>query len=751
MMTTRLLLLATLALGASTLHACAHNQAATARTQDASLGPCMPQQAPPPPSGEGMWPWTSLQDLDPETLAARGLQVPLSDLWTPGQGGLLSAVAGLEGCSASFVSPDGLMLTNHHCVYQSLQRNSSQEQDLIRDGFVAGSRAEELDGKGLRAHVFKRHTDVTARVLGAVPEGASDLERAHRIEEAEKAIVAECEATPNTRCRVAAYNDGLSYVLLETTELRDVRLVLAPPSGLADFGGEIDNWHWPRHGMDFALIRAYTAPDGTPAAYSPDNVPYHPERFLPPSTTGVQAGQLVMVAGTPGRTRRYLTSAEVEDAQNWYYPTRVDLFEHWIATLEQTCSDLPDSCLATAARRKSLNNSLTNARGTLEGLQRAHVLDRKLSEESAWRDWIAENPAREKKYGQTLDNLLRFVQESRAGRDRDLLLRYALWGAHTLRSAWTITKWVREQEKPDAERELGFQERDRARIEADLVAVQGSIHPEADRRVLAMFLLRLGNLPVDEHIPALDKLLNHDYSPEAINRTLEQLYQNTILFNPDDRLELFHSTLDTLKQSDDAFIQLALQLTPTVETMRDKHRARAGALSRLRPPYLQSLIEMRGAQFYPDANGTPRVTFGTVAGYQPRDGIWYLPFTNLQGLVAKHTGLPPFDAPESVRQAATHPGDRYRSRQAGGIPLCFLSNCDTTGGNSGSPAIDGQGRLVGLNFDRVYENIVGDFGYNPRLSRNIMVDIRGILWYLDRVVGADHLLEELGIQPDPRP
>ncbi len=726
------------------LPACGPPQDGT-RTAE-TYAPSRPQLDPLPPSGEGMWPWTQLGDLDEAALRKRGLEIPLADLWTPGEGGLARAAVGLKGCSASFVSPDGLLITNHHCVFGAIQRNSTEERNLIEEGFVARSRAEELDGRGTRVLVFQKHIDVSDRVLDGIPSNASDLERMKAIEKREKEIVAECESKPNTRCTVSRNNDGLSFVLLEHIELRDVRLVAAPPRSLGEFGGEIDNWQWPRHTLDFALIRAYVDPEGRPAAYAARNVPYRPERHFRIGAGGVSPGDLVMIVGTPYSTARYRTLASVRADVTWYYPLRVELFSEWLAVLGQTCEEIPGSCLPTASMVKRLNNGLTNARGMIAGLERARILERKRDLEERWRDWVAAEPRRGERWGDALDELSAYVEADRSGRDRDFLIRYMLWGNKIVSFGRTITKWAAEQQKPDADREPGYQDRDRENLLSDLEQAQRSYHPEADRRVLAFLLERLGRLPENERIRAFDEALGSDYGTRSIRRFTQQLYATSRLGDRQVRADLFGTGLETLEASSDGAVRLALALMPELDAYDERHKARAGAYSRLRPPYIESLVEMLGRRFYPDANASPRISFATVTGYSPRDGVWHTPMTTLGGLLAKVTGEEPFDPPEAVVEAIRG-GEHgpYADAALGDVPVCFLSNADTTGGNSGSPALDGRGRLAGLNFDRVYENIAGDYGYNPALSRNIMVEVRSILWYLERIVRAGHLLEEMGI------
>ncbi len=709
-------------------------------------GPCRPDLDPLPPSGEGMWPWDGLGDLDEDALKKRGLKIPLEDLWTPGVGGLARAAVGLRGCSASFVSADGLMITNHHCAFTGIQRNSTPENNLLDTGFLAGDRAGELDGHGLRAFVFMKQTEITEQILRDMPKGGSDLDRIELIEAREKAAVKECEKKPNTRCRVSRNNDGLEFILLENLELKDVRLVALPPQSLGEFGGEVDNWQWPRHTMDFTFVRAYVDTDGKPAEYSVDNVPYKPEAHFEIGNGGVSPGDLVMVVGTPYRTARYRTLASVRRDLEWYYPTRVNLFSEWTGVMEKVCADFPESCLPTTGMVKSLNNALTNARGMVTGLERADVLGKKAKQEQDWQKWVASEPERAGRWGTALNDLTVYLEQSDEGRDRDFLIRYILWGNKLVGFARTITKWHSEQVKPDGEREPGFQDRDRDNTLDDLKQAQRSLDPEADRRILGMFLGRLGKLPQSERIATFETALRGDYGEGSIKRFTDRLYRGSGLMDVSVREDLFDAEMDRLKGSADSAIRIAWELAEELDAYDDRQKSRKGAFSRLRPPYIESLVEMRGAAFYPDANAGPRISFATVAGYSPRDGVWHTPLTTLSGLLAKVTDKKPFDAPDNVVKTIRDKRLPFADKQLGDVPVCFLSNADTTGGNSGSPALDANGRLVGLNFDRVYENISGDYGYNPRLSRNIMVEIRSVLWYLDAVIGADNILKELGVR-----
>ncbi len=697
-----------------------------------------------PPSGEGMWPWADLGRLDEAALRRRGLRISLASLWTPGRGGLAGAVVGVgNGCTGSFVSPTGLVITNHHCAFQAIQRNSTPERDLIATGYLAASRDQELRGYGTRIYVFRNQTDVTRKITAALPKGADDYTVLRAIEAREKALVSACEKKPHTRCWISRENDGLRFLLLENTEIKDLRLVAAPPKALGNYGGESDNFRWPRHTLDFTLMRAYVAPDGTPRAYHKDNVPYRPKHFLRIQPQGIRAGDFVMVLGTPGRTHRYATATEVAWNQHWYYPFRERLFREWIGILRATARRTPAARLPTASRVKTLDNALTHARGMLAGLRRRHILADKRALQTRYRAWLDADPTRRARWGRALPDLAAFEKASERERERDLLLRYLFWGVTLARTLRTVVKWAHEQTHPDADRDPGFQQRDRERLRSRLRYAQRSFNVEADKAVFAYFLKRLAALPPGQRIQAFQRALGGNTSDASIRAFLDRLYANTALTKADARVATLDQPLARLRQSPDPALRLGLALHPELEAWEKRRKTREGARFRLRRPWLDSLIAFRGKRFYPDANLTPRVSFAHVAGYAPRDAVWYRPFTTLAGLLAKETGTPPFVVPAAVQRAA-----RARAHDANAptraLPVCFLSNADTTGGNSGSPVLDGQGHFVGINFDRVYENVSGDFGYRRDTSRNVMVDVRYILWYLRRVVHADAVLKELG-------
>jgi hypothetical protein len=711
--------------------------------------------------GEGMWPLGLLPLLDEERLRAKGLQMPIERLWAPagekGAGGGLAraAVKIVNGCSASFISPDGLIATNHHCAYGAISRNSTEEHNYLADGFLARTRAEELPGQGLTSiQVLQTFADVTDRVLLGLPEDPA--ERAGALDARESEIVAECERPPHTKCYVGRFLDGIPYegepdgrprfTLFTTLEIRDVRVVAAPPEAVGNYGGEVDNWHWPRHSGDFSILRAYVAPDGTPSDYSEANVPYHPQVHLEVSTEGLGPGDFVTVMGYPWLTTRHLAAIEVEQQQDWYYPRRVELFAEWSRILHEQAQRSEQVAILVSSQTRGIDNGLSNARGAVDAFRQLDVLGERRRQEEQLRAWIAETPERQEQFGDVLDGVEAVVRDRIATRERDLLLRYLVYGSQLLGFARDITRWAAERQRPDLQREPGYQDRDEADLRSDLEHAQQSLDLDADRAIFLMLLGRAMALAEAQRIPALDEAVGPDRSPEALQAFAERLYAGSQLGVQERRLALFGQPLEALQASDDAMVRLALALAPLLDRREDDEDRRVQQLAVLRPRLELAISQWSSARLYPDATSTLRLSFGNVRGYSPRDGTLFTPFTTVGGLVVKNTGEEPFDAPQGLLDAAARsPSSRWADRPLGDVPACFLSDVDTTGGNSGSPIVDGQGRLVGLLFDGVWEDLAGDVAYSPRFSRSISVDIRYVLWILDDVMGADALLAELGI------
>jgi len=660
---------------------------------------------------EGKWTPQQVLDLDAAWLKQQGLELPVSRLWDPQKGtGLLSGAIALPGCSAGFVSATGLILTNHHCLFGLIQEHSRPDRDLISNGFIARTRGEELPGRTTRITVPRKFTDVTGVIQAAIPARTDDLGRRNAIETKRKALVADCEKTAGNRCSVAAFDGGLEYALIETMELTDIRLVYAPPRAIGEFGGEPDNFQWPRHTGDFAMARAYK-----------DGKPYAPEFFFPVARMGVKPGDFVMLMGYPGRTFRSLTADEMANEKARFELVR-DVYGEWIRTLEETTARSPKGALAVAATLKSMNNAHTNAIGQLAALARGSIIEKQRDHDNAVVAWATSRPEFSAALASKKE-LDRLAEQRRQSASRDFVLSLTSAGSLMLKYATILVRLAVERQKPDAERELGYQERDLPRLRAMLERDQKSYFENADIALLTSWIARAKTAGVE--------------GVRGVNA--EEFLYSTKIADVNERLKMFTETTQQLHARRDTLLSIAFALEPELRAMRASGETRGGADTRLRPEWRKAAIAYAGKPVAPDANGTLRVSFAHVKGYSPRDGVYYSPQTTLAGMIEKSTGKEPFAVPQFILDAA-------KSIRPSEIPIDFLADADTTGGNSGSPVVNGKGELVGLNFDRPWENVANDFGYNPDVARNISVDIRFFEWLL-RIQHADGILRELGLNP----
>ncbi len=701
---------------------------------------------------EGMWMPSQLPDIS-EELEAYGLKIEpaqLADL----EGYPMGAVVSLGGCTASFVSATGLVVTNHHCAMGSIHYNSTEERNIIGEGFLARSIEEELPARpGSRIYVAVETTDVSDRVLKSVPEGADGTARYGAIETIEKTLVAACEEDPGHRCRVSSYYGGLLYVLIKQLEIRDVRLVYAPPESVGNFGGDIDNWMWPRHTGDYSFLRAYVAKDGSAADPAPDNVPYQPKHWLKVAPQGVGEGDLVMVVGYPGSTSRYRLADEVKTTFEQRYPERVVRYSEMLDTIKRETADRTEATMKYAAVTGYINNGLKNTKGMLTGYAHSDMLERKSKLEDDLQAWIESDDSRQEKWGSALNDVRVLVGEDWSTHERDGVAGSLKRGT-LLATARKLVRNAYELQLPDAERTPGYQDRDMARIKAGLMRLDKSFDSQVDRALFVNIIRRAAALPADQRFKAIDAyfgLSGETFDEAAVDRTLETMYSKTSLPNREVRLGLVDASVEELQESGDPFLELALLMYPEGKIWEEKADEYYGRLVLAKPKLMEAILEYQnaaGKTVYPDANSTLRVTYGTVKGYEPRDAVVYAPFSKAQGILEKNTGDKPFNSTQellgAIRKADFGP---YALPDSNHLSVDFLSTVDTTGGNSGSPTLDAEGRLVGLLFDGNWESIIADWDFLPAITRSIHVDIRYVLWVMDRIHGASNLLREMGIEP----
>ena len=670
----------------------------------------------------------------------------------------MGAVVFLGGCSASFVSPDALIVTNNHCVQGALQFNSTPEKNLMEDGFLAATREQELTaGPGSRVYVTTSVKEVTDEILGKIDPKLGDRARYDVIERRVKERTAVCEKD-GLRCRVTAFFEGSKYFELAQLEIRDVRLVYAPAKGIGNFGGETDNWRWPRHTGDWSFYRAYVSPAGKSAPYAKENVPFKPKHWLKVSPEGASPGDLVFVAGYPGFTDRFGTFAEIKQIVEWSYPRVVRRNRELIALLDEVGKTGKETEIRVATRKRGLHNTLTNRQGVLEGFRRNDLLAKKESLEKELAAWIAMDPARVEKYGDVLPGLNALRAEEAKTRERDATLTALLDnGSSLLPAAHTLFELSLARPKKDLDREPEYQERNWSRIREAQVRLQRTYDPVADRALLRYLLVEASKLPPDQRIEALDREeglaggMSEAEAGKKIDGLLDRVFRGTKLGDKATRLAFLEKPTAELLATKDPMIALAAALDPPFQAKRNSAKTREGALSRLGARHAQAILEKSGGLAAPDANLTLRVTYGRVLGVSPRDGLVYLPQTTLAGVVEKATGTGDFDAPKKELDAiaARKAGKKtpYADPKLGDVPVNFLSTVDITGGNSGSATLNAKGELCGLVFDGTYDTVASDLMFDAEKTRAIHVDSRYMLWTMSEVDGATNLLKEIGEAP----
>ncbi|GAB3088708.1 S46 family peptidase [Lysobacter terrae] len=658
----------------------------------------------------------------------------------------MNAVVKVGGASGAFVSNQGLVLTNHHVAFGVIQYNSKPDRDLIKDGYIAADRSAELPANpDYRVLVTTGFDRVTDRILAGA-RGKQGRAYYDAVDNATKAVVAECEREPGYRCSVANMYYGTDFYLVRQLELRDVRLVYAPPSAIGNYGGEVDNFVWPRHAGDFTLLRAYVGKDGKPADYSPDNVPFVPPSHLQVSTQHFKEGDYAMLAGYPGVTFRHRMASEFASQVEWQLPSRVALYQRMIDTIEGTAAKDETARVAYASQVRSLKNSLKRAQGELDGLRRSDAVRVRSEDEQAMYAWLdKQSDARAVRTDITAAQAV--LDQAAAMRERDQLLGVIVSQTQLLKSAVTLQRLAHERSKRDAERESGYQQRDEVLIAGQLKQVQRRYAPEVEKALLTDLVSQYQALPAAQHVQEFDAVFGT--TPQQLKTSLDALYANTKLGAEAERLNAMQADRAALTASNDSLLKAAATLLPALLRVEDENKASAGELLRLRPAYMRALIGFRKSQgraVYPDANSTLRVSYGRVSAMDPRDGVRYRPLTTVQGIVEKHTGAEPFDAPQPLREAIAK-GDFGTTAEPslGTQTVDFLTNLDTTGGNSGSAVMDARGRLIGLNFDSNWEAVSASWMFDPHYKRAIHVDLRYLRWLLAKVYPAPHLLKEMNL------
>ena len=693
---------------------------------------------------EGMWLPHQMKNLNLKTL---GLKMNPADLYRKDGTGLMSAVVHLGGGTGEFVSSEGLILTNHHVAFGALQRASTKEKDYIEKGFIAWTRKDEIPAKGYIADVLLGYEEVTEQVLVAVKPGMSYKQKYYALDKIKKELIAQAEKKgKDIRASVASIYNGNKYYLFRFKRIKDIRLVYAPPRDLGNFGGDIDNWMWPRHTCDFSFLRAYVSKDNVGVEYSPDNIPYRPKSMLKISLEGFKDKDFTFIMGYPGRTYRNYTLAEVEfDLE--VMSGRMKNFKDIISFYEEAGKSSKEIQIKYASKIKGLNNSLKNYQGKLEGMRKISLLERKEAREKEFLKWVNSLSPRNSAYEKILSEIKDYMAKYSQFYWKNSLLSELVssyFGSSLLAQGYLVYRIAEERQKPDLEREPGYQKRDWPYLKMSIKLAERGYDLETDKAFFKHQLKKLLKVPSDR-IPMALKELMAKQSHQAIDSFVDNLYAKTTLADPKKRLEYIEFKPEELLKLNDPIINLASELEKEMKILREEAKVLAQERQDSKKIYLEALLKWKKGRLAPDANSTIRFTYGLVEGYSPRDAVYYLPQTTLKGVIEKDTGHFPFHVPEKMKELyKKRDFGPYVDKKLGDIPVCLLTTASVTGGNSGSPTLNAKGEQIGIVFDMTYESVTGDYYVIPELQRTISVDIRYVLFVTDKFSGATHILNELG-------
>jgi hypothetical protein len=693
---------------------------------------------------EGMWIPLLIDRLNYTDMQEMGLNLTPEEIYSVNHSSLKDAIVIFGGgCTGEIISPDGLLLTNHHCGYGTIQSHSTVEHDYLSDGFWAMSREEELANPGLSVRFLIRIEDVTDRVLSSLSDSMGEEERNEKIRAVSKEIEEEAKGDTHYSAGVRSFFHGNEFYLFVYEIYRDVRLVGAPPSSIGKFGADTDNWMWPRHTGDFSLFRVYTAPDGSPAEYAEENIPMKPKHYLPVSVKGVKKGDFAMIMGYPGSTDRYLTSYGVKLAVDESNMTIVKIREEKLAIMREGMDADEAVRIQYASKYAGTANYWKYFIGQTKGLKRLKVYDKKLALEQRFTKWVNANPSRKAKYGEALPDIEKGYDIQREYNLSRWYYREAISrGSEILGFAGRFGSLKRLLEDKDAEQE---------KIDKAVSSLKEyterhfkNYNAGIDRKLLAaMMQMYYLNVPAGQQPEMLRKLA--EKNDGDFTEWADMIFEKSIFSSPEKVYAFLEDPKAKTIAKDPAY-EAIKAFSDNYEEISEKMSEADQYLDRGNRLFMAGLREMDSDRtFYPDANFTMRLTYGSVQDYYPADAVRYEYFTTLDGVMEKEDPDNwEFVVPDKLKQL-------YKDKDYGiygegdTMPVGFITNHDITGGNSGSPVINGDGQLIGLAFDGNWEAMSGDIAFEPELQRTINVDIRYVLFIIDKFAGAQNIIDELTI------
>ncbi len=692
-------------------------------------------------AGEGMWLPIFLKALNEAEMQHMGMKISAEDIYSVNKSSLKDAIVHFGGfCTGEIISNQGLVLTNHHCGYRNIQSHSSIENNLLQDGFWSKSFDEELPNPGLFVTFIESIEDVTIKALQGVSDDMTSTDRQSTIDKNLDAIKSEYRLEEFHEIIIRPFYNGNQYFLFHTVKYNDVRLVAAPPESIGKFGADTDNWVFPRHTGDFSLFRVYAGPNNEPANYSPDNKPYTPKHSLPISLDGVEEGDFTMVFGFPGRTNQYLPSPAVEQIINTLNPAKIEIRDKALKILDKRMRAEPEVRLKYASKFASVANYWKKWIGESQGLKSTNALKKKYTLE---KDYAQKAPEGYNHLVQDFKSIYADIEPYALA--RDFYSETAARNIEILRQMRIIRRLVSTYENNGQEEYFGLLERFIPYFENFYKDYEPSLDQEVFGSLTAYYVESLDNKFVPKSLMKEfifqkgkkdhDGLAQYMYSNSAFPH--KEKFMSVLAKEPKEAVESIKE--DPLYIFAEEWNEV---FTNEISNPYNGYKTQIDSLQRL---YMKGqMLTFSDKRFWPDANSTMRVTYGKVDGYNPRDAVRYLPFSHVDGIMEKYVpGDYEFDVPAKLIELYENKDYGQYVDETGSVPVCFIGTNHTTGGNSGSPAIDAYGNLIGLNFDRVWEGTMSDINYDASICRNIMVDARFVLFIIDKLGGATRLIDEM--------
>ena len=697
---------------------------------------------------EGMFPLSEIHKID---LKKAGLKIEPNEVYNPNGISLVDALVNVGGCTGSFVSDEGLIITNHHCAFSAVQLASTPQNDYLNNGFVARTREQEIEAKGLTCRITESYEDVSDRILGSVANIENPATRLQMINNQMKNIAAEAEQKdPSIKAEVSEMFIGKTYVLFRYKTIQDVRLVYVPNRQIGEFGGETDNWVWPRHTGDYAFMRAYVGKDGKPAKHSKDNVPFKPKKSLKVNASGTNEEDFVFILGYPGRTFRHRPAQFVAYQAQYVLPYTSELYDFQNATMENVGKKDKATEIKLATRIKRNANVMKNYRGKLAGIKGIDLVSKKQEEDAALAEFINGNVEVKAQYGNLMANIDQLYKQINGDANRDLWLSQIYNSTSLINVARNINIFKNALNQQPAAQKQAYFEANVARLKQVLSNIYDAYHIDVDRRIFKRMMLDAVAFTPNQRVAAVDKIINRGSNNEAmiddyINDTfgLTKLKDQNFVF-----INLLKSP-KSVSDYNDGLLLLENDIARQIAELKPEKDRRDGVLNKLMGDYVNVKEKFLNKGFVPDANSTLRLTYGYVRGYSPADATYMSPYTTIKGIIEKGaSGNPDFYYPNIIKELWNKKDfGSFAKKELNDVPVAFLYNMDTTGGNSGSPIMNANGELIGVNFDRAYGATINDYAWNESYSRSIGVDIRYVLWAASKIDKADFLLKEMGVNP----